>query len=303
MQDCQNGFADDSWKSDLHSALVISMVGDRQERDGACGQIGRYYQCIAPASLYKYYSDDPDRIENTVFSNKMWYSAPVNFNDIFDCDAYIDTEGIVGSAVKLESNGFEIRRNSPLWRRIEQGIEPQIETLRMVFNNYRYNMGIACLTESDYSLLMWAHYASCHRGICVEYELMDICNQLHFTPVPVIYTDNKACFNSLGETQKDVERNALSVFTESLVSKSPEWSYEKEWRIIRDQNACGDRWDETKRGALLDMVQPISITVGCAATAAFEEQIRGNCRERGIRLYKMEKDPTNFRLNKRIILK
>ena len=143
---------------------------------------------------------------------------------------------------------------------------------------------------------MWSHYANYHKGFCIEYDTSKS-ELFEKYMLPIIYKKDR-----YDATKCFLTKNK-NIGVNPVLYKSNVWEYEKEWRIIRDQNACGDRWDETKRGALLDMVQPISITVGCAATAAFEEQIRENCRERGIRLYKMEKDPTNFRLNKRIILK
>lgn len=95
------------------------------------------------------------------------------------------------------------------------------------------------------SLLMWAHYANNHRGMCVEYELMEINKQLGFSPVPVIYSDRKVKFNSIN--QDAVETDTTRNFIESLTSKSPEWSFEKEWRIIRDDGACGKNWDIEKK--------------------------------------------------------
>ncbi len=39
---------------------------------------------------------------------------------------------------------------------------------------------IACLTETEDSLLMWSHYANNHCGMCVEYDLLSINEQLKF---------------------------------------------------------------------------------------------------------------------------
>ena len=57
------------------------------------------------------------------------------------------------------------------------------------FEETKQVTGISCLSESDSSLLMWAHYANNHKGMCVEYELLQISEQLKFSPIPVIYTD------------------------------------------------------------------------------------------------------------------
>ena len=98
------------------------------------------------------------------------------------------------------------------------------------------------------------------------------------------------------------ENDAFAFFLRSITSKSEEWSYEREWRIIRDAVACGDRWNAEKKGALLDMIRPSSITLGCAAEECFENNVREYCKENKIPLYKMQKDQRQYRLNKVAIL-
>ena len=169
-----------------------------------------------------------------------------------------------------------------------------------MFSQMRSQMGITCLSELDDSLLMWAHYANNHRGMCVEYELMEINRQLKFTPIPIVYSEDRACIGSLNPDT--VERDTTKVFLESLTAKSSEWSYEKEWRIIRDDGACGDRWDAEKKGALLDMILPTSVTLGCMAKQEFSKEVQEYCENNQINLYKMERDPKAYRLVKVPIL-
>ena len=147
---------------------------------------------------------------------------------------------------------------------------------------------------------MWAHYANNHRGICVEYDLLEINNILMFTAIPVIYSGERICFDFFDP--QSIEKDTSKLFIQSLTSKSPEWNYEKEWRIIRDQSACGDKWDANKKGALLEMIRPSSITLGCAAKPEFEQEVKVYCSANKIDLYKMEKDSIQYRLNKKVVL-
>ena len=135
---------------------------------------------------------------------------------------------------------------------------------------------------------------------CVWNTNFDINKQLDFSPVPVIYSDKRASFSSINPDT--IEADSLNIFIESITSKSPEWSYEKEWRIIRDDTACGPNWDIEKKGALLDMIQPTSIILGCMANPEFESTVHEYCEEFRINLYKMEKDTLFYRLNKVPIL-
>ena len=289
---------DEEWKKQLREKFIILMTGSEREKQSLYANIGYVYQCYAPASVYKYYSDSSLNL-NALKSNKMWYSAPCNFNDVFDCDVTVDKDQLFKS-IQTYPGVQGVRIGSPMWKQMKSQAKSSARGMREMFSQMRSQMGITCLSELDDSLLMWAHYANNHRGMCVEYELMEINRQLKFTPIPVIYSEKRAYLDSLNPDT--VERDTTKVFIESLTSKSPEWSYEKEWRIIRDDGACGDRWDAEKKGALLDMIRPSSVTLGCMAKQEFSKEVQEYCKDNQINLYRMERDPKLYRLVKVPIL-
>ena len=295
MSDLQQEVKEDAWKSELRDEMIAIFTGDAQAQRNAYWQIGFHYNCSAPASLYKYYRGTERDLDN-IKLNKMWYSAPCNYNDVFDCEITVDETAIFECALQLAPQGMQIRKGSTAWKQIRQTIQQEIKSFCSTFEAMRSGMGVVCLSESDESLLMWAHYANNHRGICVEYELMEINKQLNFTPVPVIYSNERVCFNVLNPDTAG--NDSVALFLRSITSKSEEWSYEHEWRIIRDEAACGDRWDAEKKGALLDMIRPSSITLGCAVEEKFEKSVREFCEEKKICLYKMQKDKSQYKLNK-----
>ena len=294
MSDFQ-GADNKDWRKILRSEIITGIVGNQQEKNNAFAQIGYYYMCCAPASIYKYYSDRIEKIE-TVKAGKMWYSAPCNFNDVFDCDFMIDEEKIFNSALEMIPDKRGVRPESPMWRQLNQTIDQEIRVLKTNLDHMKTVIGISCFSESYDSLLMWAHYANNHRGMCVEYDLLEINRRLRFSPVPVIYSSERPLFHAFN--QDTIKADTLSVFIESLTSKSPEWSYEKEWRIIRDDGACGINWDAERKGALLDMIRPTSVILGCMAKPEFESVVHKYCEEFRINLFKMEKDSYLYRLRK-----
>lgn len=290
---------DDNWKIALRSQLITVITGDPPKRKEIYYNIGRYYQCYAPASLYKYYSDAPRNL-SAVKSNKMWYSTPYKFNDIFDCDICLNREKIFNNTLQMISNQVIIRPGSPQWKRLRDAITRELPRFYSRIDALKKTMGISSLSESEKSLLMWAHYANNHCGMCVEYDLLEINRQLKFSPVPVIYSDDRVCLDIVNFEM--LESDAIKIFVESLTSKSLEWSYEKEWRIIRDQSACGNKWDVKEEGALLDMIRPSSIILGYAAKPEFEKEMKEYCQSNKINLYKMKKHDTLYALEKNPIL-
>ena len=289
---------DEEWKKQLREKFIILMTGSEREKQSLYANIGYVYQCYAPASVYKYYSDSSLNLD-ALKSNKMWYSAPCNFNDVFDCDVTVDEDQLFKS-IQAYPGVQGVRIGSPMWKQMKSQAKSSARGMREMFSQMRSQMGITCLSELDDSLLMWAHYANNHCGMCVEYELMEINRQLKFTPIPIVYSEDRACISSLNPDT--VGRDTTKVFLESLTAKSSEWSYEKEWRIIRDDGACGDRWDAEKKGALLDMIRPVSVTLGCMAKQEFSKEVQEYCKDNQINLYRMERDPKVYRLVKVPIL-
>ena len=283
----------------LRTLIITALTETGQTRDTLYAKIGEFYYCAAPKYLYKYYSENllnMDAIKN----HEMWYSAPCNFNDVFDCDVSTNEKALFESFLKADPQGRRIRQGSSGWMNLKGVVHKQIHNLQEEFEETKRTTGISCLSESDSSLLMWAHYANNHKGMCVEYELLKISDQLKFTPVPVIYTNDRVTLSSL--ESENLDRDTMKIFVESITTKSSEWNYEKEWRIIRDEAACGTRWNKADKGALLEMIRPTSITLGCRADGNFEKSVRKYCEKEKVTLYKMGKNKDKYQLDKKVVM-
>ena len=174
-----------------------------------------------------------------------------------------------------------------------------IPTLRTFLSK----LTVSCFSVSGWdNQLMWSHYANNHRGFCVSYNLLALNQKLQFSAIPVLYTQERVCLRSISLDQDALNKETMSLFIQSLTSKSPEWSYEKEWRIIRDEAVCGSRWDDENKGALLDAISPSAIFLGCCASDELTSTLKQYCQNFNIPLYKMEKDPLLYRLNKILLL-
>ena len=88
--------------------------------------------------------------------------------------------------------------------------------------------GVLCLAETPDSLLMWAHYASNHNGFVIQFD------QSHEFFAPTSFEEQVL---ELTKVEYSAHRPVLSSSTINSPSlyyrKSPEWSYEREWRIIK----------------------------------------------------------------------
>jgi len=157
------------------------------------------------------------------------------------------------------------------------------------FCNIFHNNAITCFSKKNDSLLMWGHYASGHRGICVEYNISELIRTNNKTVIPVNYSNKKPFLTGADSI------SVMRFFLQTIRTKHTDWIYEDEWRCIQDKEACGENW--TAKGALLDSSPPTAIYVGCEADDIFVEQLTCVCKNiLKIPLYKMVKSRDEYKL-------
>lgn len=97
----------------LRTLIITALTETGQTRDTLYAKIGEFYYCAAPKYLYKYYSEKPLNMD-AIKNHEMWYSAPCNFNDVFDCDVSINEKAIFESFLSADPQGRRIRQGSPM---------------------------------------------------------------------------------------------------------------------------------------------------------------------------------------------
>lgn len=101
------------------------------------------------------------------------------------------------------------------------------------FSDINSLIGICCLNHNPLNILMWSHYADFHKGFLTEFKFRKIdllnssLNYLNFLPIPVSYMDEMPVIDR--ETRLDPKNKIIEIYT----SKAAEWSYEKEFRVIK----------------------------------------------------------------------
>lgn len=142
---------------------------------------------------------------------------------------------------------------STLLRLAEKKIKEHSQPLRkdsssiFKFNELnREDIYIFSLSETFDNKLMWAHYANSNKGFCIEYDLNKIKNltlqakrKLLFL-YKVTYKEDieQFSFDSMNEfmmsdrdDKKLLYQADMDLFL-ALLTKSPDWKYEREWRFM-----------------------------------------------------------------------
>lgn len=188
-----------------------------------------------PAYLYKYRSLNNDEWERDLIVNQiLYFPDSKSLNDPFDCNPAIDTSstredmnkfirGFVNRTLKTESR--EKRRRHA--REIQRDKQKFVEVMTLAHRQTMEQLGVFSLTSECLDLLMWAHYADKHQGICIRFNTLQLLYEGH-APIPVEYAHERPLTNPASE---EPEKSTIA----TVQTKGKAWAYEKEWRLILNQ--------------------------------------------------------------------
>lgn len=166
-------------------------------------------------------------------SKKTWDEEIIKYQNMFHVDftnllpaelglAMVDQH--VESLTNLIVNQLNIKAKTSF-----------LHTIRQKMNT---DMGILSLSEKPDNLLMWAHYTNAHRGFVLgfnaDHSFFDQrLNQddliRHVSKVKYSYERPQISFFDPTADPKDFFTN---IFANFCLTKSQDWAYEQEWRMI-----------------------------------------------------------------------
>jgi hypothetical protein len=167
----------------------------------------------------------------------------------------------------------------------------------------RQQTHVACFSETVKSVTMWSHYAKSHTGFALEYDMRlyqtkcDICprkdecdDRILTNLYPVIYSKKRYDATSfvdyyVGRSYgMSVKLQDVLFFNKAALYKSPQWSYEKEWRLFLG------RKDAYNKPCLQVELKPVAIYYGNHISPINKKILSDIAKEKGIKEYQMYLD-------------
>jgi hypothetical protein len=212
--------------------------------------------------LFKYvtlHHEKPDRDRIDILVNQeIRFTQLGEFNDPFEMPVYIE-QAVEMSELKqnVEKNlrekvktGYQklsprAKRREPFKKfykdfkdrtlnELDQSLDGQHKKLtsdaRGILQQAIQKNGVLSLTETQDNLLMWSHYSGQHTGMVIEFdESHSFFDELKITG------DNSLLFHRV--KYSDIRPNWKTIkhrkMQDIMLTKSSEWSYEKEVRIVK----------------------------------------------------------------------
>ena len=278
-----------------------------------------------PKQIFKYRKVDINSLKN-LEEDTVWLADPTNLNDPYDCAHTIDFPRIWQNPAFI--NKFIQERGDDLNLSVDQkqslainsdpisflmesdllGVPPEKrETDRDSFlsdikkrnedlavfssKTFARNFKLCSFSERNDSIVMWAHYASDHKGFCIEYDLEKIpCTDYRRRLLyPVIYSEQ--IFDATELFMKEKEDKILNILRWHLAAlvKSRYWDYEKEWRLVFPHEEC-----DSERTYV--MGKPKMVYFGKDIPLDDEDQLTEICQRRKIPYAKMKPHHSMFKM-------
>ena len=280
------------------------------------------YENIPP--LYRY-REVNDRTIDSLKNDKVWLSSALEFNDPYDsgltfnqeeihfqkikgdllkefCKKFnLDIEDVVSVTAGLslddtvtvlcrtiEANDQEAKNI----RRVIQKVQEETKDIYVKYVSdmneiYQQRIFAACFSERPDSILMWSHYAKYHTGICIEYDFKELehAHEIIQNLYPVKYT------NELIDLEKyKGSRKHVNTLTLAATSKSNDWEYEKEWRLIYCKN-------NDSKPFYQKLMKPKHVILGTKIKEDDKKKIIDVCKDRGISVKKAVLDRTKYQIH------
>jgi hypothetical protein len=206
-----------------------------------------------PNSFFKYRDLSKRTIQN-ISANTIWLAEIASLNDPFECSLQFDNDeclrvffsdslfyknfkdkfGIELTKSEIEGiitsnkpyHAYEklcITKNIILNTSADKQLQLALKRWDEIIEETNQNIRICSFSELNDSLLLWSHYADEHKGICIEYDLLEEGEVRPFLQ-PIIYSEKIykiATFEELTTLRK----------IGSTLIKCKDWEYEAEWRL------------------------------------------------------------------------
>lgn len=211
-----------------------------------------------------------------------------------------------------KSDSFKSQKEKEFYKNISSKIHTDFidKIIDEAIKSLKQSSMVACLSERIDSTLMWSHYAQNHQGFALTYDFksrysMDVdvsgVKGTEFADkkiLPVRYSNERfdatyyVEFHFIDNYYKSLGLEFNAPFFDKLfyykilLFKSPDWEYEKEWRIIKQTNL--DYEDNKPDFDFINQIRPKEIYLGSQINKENKERLIEIGKNKNIDIYQMK---------------
>jgi hypothetical protein len=258
--------------------------------------------------LYKYRDWQNAFHKRILTHNELYFASPAEINDPFDFKIEYDFDLLDTIEKKIafvekiaeDTTRFALAREIDikaekerlLWRLTNERdkVEEQYNSTNHFASDQRF--GVVSLSEIWDNLLLWSHYANCHKGFCVGFDREKLKNS------DFVSASSQVAYYEQIPQISPLEKDIMWEIFLKTCSKAKDWSYEREVRLIK-------LWDdpvESKRRVVeLPDGYIKEVTLGMAINEKSKKDIVEICKENHIIVYQSIRSRKKFSLERHVL--
>jgi hypothetical protein len=234
-------------------------------------------------------------VERTVLHNEIYFPPASSFNDPFDLRAVFSFDAppeqqradFLRSSRMFAPHLSNAEHEADADRVMREALNPEnISVTTSVFQLMHNRLmtsavGVYCVSERCDDVLMWAHYADSHKGVCLEF---DGYSSLMAQAQQVDYVEMRPSINPY------LSDDPVATMEKAFLTKAEQWKYEGEWRLIRTEGPGEIQFPPDNLTGII---------IGASAPTSLVETVKTWCRQRGAptALRRAVVDARKFQLN------
>lgn len=198
-----------------------------------------------PNLLFRFRSlsgDARQYVKKSIIDSELFFAAPEDLNDPYDCQIALDMSGTdlewrTYLKNSLKQAAVRVGRRSRFMDRHKIASQLVVEKRHVgidgsEFRKVTNSFGIVCFSGLLDNQLMWSHYADNHRGICLMYMPDRDVTGLLGAHHEVRYSKEYPKVRMV-----DFQKIGPSIVESLLLTKSKDWQYEFEFRLVKPYGA------------------------------------------------------------------
>lgn len=250
-----------------------------------------------------------DPYDTLIYANYSQIIKDIYSNLEVGMDDYLDNlkDKDIPNAKFLAGYGYAVWNGSKKDEILNTFFTQIYKSIKELKETLRKNVRIICFSEDYLSMLMWSHYADNHKGFAIIYNINDIENAENYTnsgelirkkPIlkQVTYAEKQSDLTfeveeyirayrmgNLGDVVPTPLTLSQDKLRRMITEKSPDWSYEKEWRIIPKHISLEH---ESNLGYM--SIKPKGIILGSMCSDKEQRKIMDICALKMVPVFKSE---------------
>ena len=159
-------------------------------------------------------------------------------------------------------------------------------------NQLHDKYGLLSFTEKMSDPLFWSHYADSHRGMALQVDYL-----LDGSLEKVIYEEKRPTVDRSLLQDPERKNELFEAIKDSIIHKSPSWSYESERRLFIELAKCNASQGMYFTKIKSDFLKRVILGIRCPFSVQYIRKALDSAGHKDVEVVRAERDQLSYEIN------